>query len=606
MIITKIEVKGAGKETARVTLVKGLNVISGASDTGKSYICQCVQFILGAEKPPKSIDEAKGYSSLEVTFEESDGGSFILKRELKNGAEITLVENEITQILKPNHKGKKNLSSYFLGKIGIGNQVLVSGTQSLNHSSLTLRILEKLFLVDEARIITDDSPLGKGQNTEKTLETSLIKTLLTGCDDSDVKLLQKRKKSKQSLNNKIDNLEDFISRYFSSDDVDKDKVEYLSNDVEEIEKSIEVAESELDTLLETGSSGIEKRNYLASRSGVLNRKLDEDNTVLERFRLLLSKYSSDKERLEASSEAAKYVDSHYVANCPTCGSVLDDNSEISVELVLASNASEIRKIDRKVEGLYSTIHEIEEHKDAITNELVSLGEKLSELENSLDPNISKMITEARSMIKSLAVNRENLTADLNLEIKRGQILKEIGTLQVEHDKIADKYEIPDFSEELQQLMQEISNVLIRWDFPNGSQVTYDKENRDISIGGKPRGHFGKGYRAICFSAFVIGLMNYLCRKNRHAGFLVLDSPLTTYKERDEIASGEESEQAFIANNLIYAFYRDLTDFYNDKQIIVLDNQEPSKDIQDSMNYVHFSKNEQIGRYGFFPLSSDQQ
>ena len=54
--------------------------------------------------------------------------------------------------------------------------------------------------------------------------------------------------------------------------------------------------------------------------------------------------------------------------------------------------------------------------------------------------------------------------------------------------------------------------------------------------------------------------------------------------------------------LIYAFYRDLCDFYNDKQIIVLDNQAPSEDIQDSMNYVHFSKNDDIGRYGFFPLS----
>ena len=60
MIITKIEVKGEGKEPAIVKLTKGLNVISGASDTGKSYIFQCVQFILGAEKAPKSIDEAKG------------------------------------------------------------------------------------------------------------------------------------------------------------------------------------------------------------------------------------------------------------------------------------------------------------------------------------------------------------------------------------------------------------------------------------------------------------------------------------------------------------------------------------------------------------------
>ena len=178
MIITKIEVKGEGKDPASVKFEKGLNVISGASDTGKSYICQCVQFILGAEKAPKSIDEAKGYSSLEVTFEEGNGGYFILKRELKNKADITLIANDVTKILKPNHKGKNNLSNFFLKKIGIENQILVSGTQSLNHSTLTLRILEKLFLIDEARIITDDSPLGKGQNTEmRKMGSSLRLTL---------------------------------------------------------------------------------------------------------------------------------------------------------------------------------------------------------------------------------------------------------------------------------------------------------------------------------------------------------------------------------------------------------------------------------------------
>ncbi len=603
MIITRIKVKGEGKEPAIVNLQKGLNVISGASDTGKSYICQCVQFILGSEKAPKSIDEAKGYSALEVTFEESDGGYFILKRELKNKADITLVENNITKILKPNHKGKNNLSTYFLKKIGVENQILVSGTQSLNHSTLTLRILEKLFVVDEARIITDDSPLGKGQNTEKTLEISLLKTLLTGRDDSDVKMLKKRKQSKQSIHIKIENLEDFMNRYFSVGEVDENRLNRLSNDVDAIENIIEMAESKLNSLLKTGSEGVERRNNLASKSEVLNRKLDEDNTLLERFHLLLSKYSSDRERLEANSEAAKYIDSHYVANCPTCGSALDDDSDISVELVLSGNASEIKKIDRKVEGLHSTIHEIEQHKDIIANDLVSLEEELRLLKYSLDPNISRMIIETRNIIKSLTKNKVKLSADLNIEIKRGQILKEIGSLQVEHDEIADKYEIPDFTKELQQLMLEISNILVRWDFPSGREVSYDKENRDISIGGKPRGHFGKGYRAISFSAFIIGLMNYLHKRNRHTGFLLLDSPLTTYKQRDEIISGEESEQTFIANNLIYAFYRDLCDFYNDKQIIVLDNQEPSKDLFNSMNYVHFSKNENIGRYGFFPLSN---
>ncbi len=603
MIITKIEVKGKEREPAVVKLQKGLNVISGASNTGKSYICQCIQFILGAEKPPKSIEESKGYTSLEVTFEQNDGALFVLKRELAINADITFIESEITKILKPNHKGKDNLSAVFLEKAGVGNKVLVTGVESLNHATLTLRIFEKLFLVDENKIITDDSPLGTGQNTEKTLEKSLLKTLLTGNDDSVVLGLKKDKESKQSLDTKIANLEDFLRKYFpeKQSDVDENKIQKLLSDIELIEASIERAESKLDSLLRVGNEGIEKRNKLASKSEALSRKLDEDNTVLERFHLLLSKYSSDRERLEANSEAVKYVDSHYVANCPTCGSELDDASDISLDLVITSNTSEIKKIDAKVEGLHSTINDIENHKNCIANELALITVELEELESRYDPNISKAIQELRSLIRALINNKEGLNVEYSAEIKRGEILQEIGTLQNKHDDITDKYEIPDFTSEVQGLMKEISDILVRWDFPNGHVITYDDDNRDIFIGGKPRGHLGKGYRAICLSAFAIGMMSYLSKAGRHPGFLVLDSPLTSYKQRDEVQVpfGEEDEQSFIENNLIYAFYRDLCDFYNDKQIIVLDNQEPSEDLIDNMKYIHFSGNEDVGRYGFF-------
>lgn len=603
MILTKVEVKGEEKASAVIELQKGLNVISGASNTGKSYICQCIQFILGAENPPKNIKESKGYTSLEVTFKQDDGSSFILKRELKANADIVLIESEVTKILKPTHKGKNNLSSFFLEKAGVGNKILVTGVESFNHSTLTLRIFEKLFIVDEKRIITDDSPLGTGQNTEKTLERSLLKTLLTGNDDSVVLGLKKNKESKQSLKTKIANLEDFLRKYFPDkrSDVNENKIQQLSLDIARLEDSIEKAEQELDSLLREGSEGIEQRNRLASISENLSRKLDEDNTVLERFRLLLSKYSSDRERLEASSEAGKYVNSHYVANCPTCGSNLDNASNISLELILASNKSEIKKIDAKVEGLYSTIKDIDDHKLLITTELASVVEKLNELESRYDPNVSYAIKNCRSLIRSLLINKESLSLELSAEIKRSEILKEVGTLQTKHDGLTDKFEMPEFASELDELMKEISAVLVRWDFPDGNLITYDEDKRDISVGEKPRGHLGKGYRAICLSAFIIGMMNYLSSVGRHPGFIVLDSPLTSYKQRDEVEVPieEEDEQSFIENNLIYAFYRDLCDFYNDKQIIVLDNQEPATDLTDKMKYIHFSGNESIGRYGFF-------
>jgi len=44
---TKIAALGTDKPIADCTLKKGLNVISGASETGKSYLMDCMDYILG-------------------------------------------------------------------------------------------------------------------------------------------------------------------------------------------------------------------------------------------------------------------------------------------------------------------------------------------------------------------------------------------------------------------------------------------------------------------------------------------------------------------------------------------------------------------------------
>ena len=62
MILHKLTLSGDGKKNATITFNKGLNVISGDSDTGKTYAFQCIDYMLGKENPPKEIIEAKGYN----------------------------------------------------------------------------------------------------------------------------------------------------------------------------------------------------------------------------------------------------------------------------------------------------------------------------------------------------------------------------------------------------------------------------------------------------------------------------------------------------------------------------------------------------------------
>lgn len=604
MIIKKLEVKGTDKQTALVVFDIGLNVIAGASDTGKSYITKCFQFIFGTETPPKPIEQAKGYTHLEVTFETKNGERFVLSRELKEKADIVCTEidnDNLVTVLKPTHKGTPNLSEFFMSKIGLDNKFLAKGLESMNHSSLTLRIFERILIVDEARIISENSPFGKGQNTEKTLERSFIKTLLTGEDDADILETKKNKSSKESIKKKLGNLEEFIDKFFPSDENLQKASEQMDKELDKLELAYDQAEKELNALIQSNNSLVREREKLKKEADLVARKLADDTTLLGRFRMLEKKYISDRERLEANTESATYMEQHRLVNCPLCGSEIDKDDEIDIEAVEEANSSEITKIDAHLEDLKSTQADVKKSLELNKEQFSSIMDQISNFDRELGGSIGGKVKENRKILSDLDAARSEFRKERDLEIKRQEIFKEIGRLQTEYDYIRDTYQIGDFSKEAYQLSIKIAEILTRWDFPNGNMAAFDLDTRDIVIGGKPRSHFGKGYRAICFSATLLGLMEYLYPKSRHPGFIILDSPLTTYRKQDESLE-TDNEEVFLANNLIYAFYRDLCDFYKDKQIIVLDNQEPAEDLYSSMNYIHFSGNENVDRYGFFPVA----
>ena len=287
MIILRVDVKGDGKETATIKLKSGLNVIAGASNTGKSYIVECLQFILGSSDVPKRIKESIGYTSLEVTFKDDDDSIFVLSRELRGGAEITCTEvdkDNLKTVLQPNHKGKNNLSNFMLKKIGLNDRVLVKGVKSLGHISLTLRVLEKILLVDEARIISSKSPLGTGQYGEKTQELALLRTLITGLDDAEIKNLKVKSKSKSSLSNEILRLEEFLERFLAVEsDINADE---LGNTLESLEDSYERVENELKELIASNGMLIKTRSEALYDLNELSRKKADNESLVMRFNQL--------------------------------------------------------------------------------------------------------------------------------------------------------------------------------------------------------------------------------------------------------------------------------------------------------------------------------
>ena len=114
MFLEKLTLSGDGKNDAIIEFQKGLNIITGDSDTGKTYAFQCLNYILGAEKLPKEIQEAQGYKKLSLIFS-VDEKEYLLERNLGDAKIIVKYDGKQESLsYKHDPVSNKNLSRFIL------------------------------------------------------------------------------------------------------------------------------------------------------------------------------------------------------------------------------------------------------------------------------------------------------------------------------------------------------------------------------------------------------------------------------------------------------------------------------------------------------------
>ncbi|MDC5651377.1 hypothetical protein OFN02_17560, partial [Acinetobacter baumannii] len=141
-----------------------------------------------------------------------------------------------------------------------------------------------------------------------------------------------------------------------------------------------------------------------------------------------------------------------------------------------------------------------------------------------------------------------------------------------------------------QFAKKVKNILRDWGVINNENVTYDDNLKDLNIGDKPRESRGKGMRSITHAAFTVGLLEYCKDKELpHPGFIILDSPLLAYREPDS------DDEALLSNGVDEKFYEYLKKL-TDRQVIIIENNDPPEDIINQPFTIYFSKSN-TGRYG---------
>ena len=168
--LKSLRLTGPDVEDAEIDFEKGLNVICGPSDTGKTFILQCIDFILGGKDKPKEIPEADGYDTVFLEIRTYDGDKqIILQRSLQGGDIEVVKQDELPIIVKPKHdKDNTDSISYVLLQLsGLENKKLKKNKDGVTQS-LSFRNVIKFCVVSEQDVQKENSPILTGQYTSKT------------------------------------------------------------------------------------------------------------------------------------------------------------------------------------------------------------------------------------------------------------------------------------------------------------------------------------------------------------------------------------------------------------------------------------------------------
>ena len=118
---------GFGVEPAAVPFNQGLNVVCGASDTGKSFLVEAIDFLLGG-KDLRGIPELSGYDRARITIESSKKGIWTFERSIDGGnyrifeglvGAATDIEEVGTVNVKHAAGREDNISGWLLGAIDL-------------------------------------------------------------------------------------------------------------------------------------------------------------------------------------------------------------------------------------------------------------------------------------------------------------------------------------------------------------------------------------------------------------------------------------------------------------------------------------------------------
>ena len=327
--IREILLSGKGLPDASVKFGHGPNVIAGESDTGKSYLLHCLDYIFGADELKKRIPLAESYEKLSVEFQNSAGEFLSLVRSLSGGdlsahhCPIALIDED-GEVVANRRRGLSkaaDVTSVLFPFAGISEAQLRKNNDGKTQR-LTIRTFLPIIVVDEVSVIEEQSPVLGGEGYDDTARKRMFAYMLSGKDDSSVIATEKKAIAAARLNAQVTLINDLLApleQRLQSNPTDgtEDSIDKIDEAIARVSDDLLVVESERMTLMQDRDAAADIR--VKAETQVL--AIDQ---LLTRYQLLSEHYTSDLSRLDFVSEGAHYFDGLQDVDCPLCGQSMDE------------------------------------------------------------------------------------------------------------------------------------------------------------------------------------------------------------------------------------------------------------------------------------------
>lgn len=597
--LKKLIATGPNAEPSEIKFGNKLTIIAGPSDTGKSCIYKCVDYVLGAinDDDHAPFDESDGFDTITLIIGTQYGDITLTRVQGTTKTTVSCDNPEIESgeyVLKEGKKNNKTIDKLMLKILGLKDDLKVPSNVDGDPESFSWRMIKKTFLIDENRA---DKPISILRQPHG--ETSYIAALIYFLTGNTLDEYLKKDEPDEIKTAKRNAVIAYISEHrmamSKKKEVLEEKIKQSGIDITSLETIIQELNESLIKLNDEIERLIAENTTTSFNLMTLQKKQQKNELIFSKYEELKSDYQKEINRLTFIVNNEVSI-GHKTAKsiCPYCDHEMTPKNPTSyieaAKVELRNVVNNLNELDETSAMLKDTLDDdgdlIAVYKETIEANKTKINDVLAPKRTELAKKIQSY--EEYIRLKSAIDELGATDGDLEEDLKKYQKGNDVPKLKFEAKKLL-------FSVIGQYIIDNGVQIFTEVKYPSINTIDFTENKLDLKVNNKNKIRRGKGYRAFTNSMLILLLRKFIEEKSAHKGcFWFLDSPLKGLSVPED--KDDDSD------NVRKGFFDYLINLETADQIVVIENTKyselPELEINDDVVIYKFTQKENNGRYGF--------